>query len=155
MNLIPLAQDERIQAVIDTRTYEDGNFLFFATRKGTVKKTKLSDYDSALRNGLIAINLVDDDELVRVVQTTGENDILMVSEKGQAIRFSEAGRAPDGPGDGRRSGDEAPRGRPRRELRRGHPRGGDALRQQQRARQADQASTCSTPRTGAGRAFGA
>ena len=96
VNLIPLAQDERIQAVIDTRTYEDGNYLFFATRNGTVKKTKLTDYDSALRNGLIAINLAADDELVKVVQTNGENEILMVSEKGQAIRFSEAGVRPMG-----------------------------------------------------------
>jgi DNA gyrase subunit A len=91
VNLIPLAQDERVQAVIDTRTYEDGLFLFFATRKGTVKKTRLSEYDSALRNGLIAINLAPDDELVRVVQTTGSDDIVLVSRRGQAIRFSEAG----------------------------------------------------------------
>ncbi|MBM3659703.1 MAG: DNA gyrase subunit A [Actinobacteria bacterium] len=96
VNLIPLAQDERIQAVIDTRTYEDGNYLFFATRKGTVKKTKLTDYDSALRNGLIAINLAADDELVKVVQTNGANEILMVSEKGQAIRFAESGVRPMG-----------------------------------------------------------
>ncbi|MGH9027089.1 MAG: DNA gyrase subunit A, partial [Acidimicrobiia bacterium] len=55
VNLLSLTQEERIQAVIDTRTYEDGAFLFFATRHGVVKKTKLSEYDSALRNGLIAI----------------------------------------------------------------------------------------------------
>jgi len=91
VNLIPLAHDERVQAVIDTRTYEDGHFLFFATRNGTVKKTKLTEYDSAIRNGLIAINLAKDDELVRVVQTTGNDEIFMVSEKGQAIRFSESG----------------------------------------------------------------
>jgi len=96
VNLIPLAQDERIQAVIDTRSYEEGRFLFFATRKGTVKKTKMSEYDSALRNGLIALNLGADDELVRVVQTTGEDDIVMVSAKGQAIRFSESGVRPMG-----------------------------------------------------------
>jgi DNA gyrase subunit A len=91
VNLIPLAQDERVQAVIDTRTYEDALYLFFATRNGTVKKTKLTEYDSAIRNGLIAINLVNGDELVRVVQTTGGDDIVMVSERGQAIRFSESG----------------------------------------------------------------
>ncbi|GMU79387.1 MAG: DNA gyrase subunit A [Acidimicrobiia bacterium] len=91
VNLIPLASDERIQAVIDTRSYEDGRFLFFATRKGTVKKTRMSEYDSTIRNGLIALNLVKGDELVRVVQTTGDDDILMVSEKGQAIRFHEGG----------------------------------------------------------------
>jgi DNA gyrase subunit A len=91
VNLIPLAQDERIQAVIDTRTYEDGRFLLFATRNGVVKKTRLTEYDSALRNGLIAINLAKGDELVRVVQTTGDDEIVIVSEQGQAIRFTEAG----------------------------------------------------------------
>ncbi len=91
VNLIPLDQDERIQAVIDTRTYEDGQFLFFATKNGTVKKTKMTEYDSAIRNGLIAINLAKGDELVRVVQSTGEDDIFMVSRKGQTIRFSESG----------------------------------------------------------------
>jgi len=96
VNLIPLAQDESIQAVIDTRSYEEGQYLFFATRKGTVKKTKMSEYDSALRNGLIALNLVAGDELVKVVQTTGTDDILMVSAKGQAIRFAETGVRPMG-----------------------------------------------------------
>ena len=57
VNLIALGTDERIEAVIDTRTYEDGAYLFFATRKGQVKKTKMSEYDSSLRTGLIAINL--------------------------------------------------------------------------------------------------
>ena len=67
MNLLPLDADERIQAVIDTRTYEDGSFLFFATKNGMVKKTKMQEYDSPLaRNGLIAINLQQGDELVRV-----------------------------------------------------------------------------------------
>ena len=96
VNLIPLDQDERIQAVIDTRSYEDGQYLFFATRKGTVKKTKMMEYDSALRNGLIAINLAKGDELVKVVQSTGDDDIFMVSLKGQTIRFSEAGVRPTG-----------------------------------------------------------
>lgn len=96
VNLIPLAQDERIQAVIDTRSYEDGRYLFFATRKGTAKKTRMSEYDSTIRNGLIALNLAKDDELVRVVQTTGSDDIVMVSQKGQVIRFSESGVRPMG-----------------------------------------------------------
>jgi DNA gyrase subunit A len=91
VNLISLAQGERIQAVIDTRTYEEGAFLFFATRHGVVKKTKLSEYDSALRNGLIAINLKGKDELVRVIQTRGSDDVIMTSRKGQTIRFSEKG----------------------------------------------------------------
>jgi DNA gyrase subunit A len=90
VNLLPLEADERIQAVIDTRTYEDGSFLFFATKNGVVKKTKMQEYDSPLaRNGLIAINLQPGDELVKVVQTSGEDDIFMVSRNGMTIRFSE------------------------------------------------------------------
>ncbi len=89
VNLIALQPDEKIQAVIDTRTYEDGAYLFFATRNGVVKKTKMGEYDSSLRTGLIAINLRDDDELVRVVQTSGHDDIFMVSRNGMTIRFTE------------------------------------------------------------------
>ena len=91
VNLIPLAAEERIQAIIDTRTYEDGAFLFFATKNGTVKKTKMGEYDSTVRNGLIAVNLARGDELVRVIQTTGKDDIVMTSRDGQTIRFAEAG----------------------------------------------------------------
>lgn len=89
VNLLALQQDERIQAIIDTRTYEDGAYLFFVTRGGVVKKTRMSEYDSSLRSGLIAINLKEGDELVRVVQTTGSDDIFMVSRGGMTIRFSE------------------------------------------------------------------
>ena len=89
VNLIALQPDEKIQAIIDTRQYEEGRYLFFCTKKGVVKKTLMSEYDSSLRTGLIAINLREDDELVRVVQTTGENDIFMVSRDGMTIRFSE------------------------------------------------------------------
>jgi DNA gyrase subunit A len=96
VNLIALQPDEKVQAVIDTRTYEEGSFLFFATRHGVVKKTKMSEYDSSLRTGLIAINLRDDDELVRVVQTTGDDDIFMVSRNGMTIRFSEGDVRPMG-----------------------------------------------------------
>src|SRR5205814_3911286 len=96
VNLISLQPDERIQAVIDTRTYEEGAFLFFATRRGMVKKTRMSEYDSSLRTGLIAINLNDGDELVRVIQTTGRDDIFMVSRNGMTIRFSEQDVRPMG-----------------------------------------------------------
>lgn len=89
VNLIALAPEEHIQAVIDTRTYEDGAYLFFATKRGQVKKTKMGEYDSSLRTGLIAINLKPDDELVRVIQTTGAGDIFMVSRNGMTIRFTE------------------------------------------------------------------
>ena len=90
VNLVALQPDEHIEAVIDTRTYEDGAYLFFATRNGIVKKTRMSEYDSSLRSGLIAINLNDGDELVRVIQTSGNDDIFMVSRQGMTIRFSES-----------------------------------------------------------------
>jgi DNA gyrase subunit A len=89
VNLVALQPDEHIQAIIDTRTYEDGAYLFFATQKGIVKKTRMSEYDSSLRTGLIAINLNDGDELVRVIQTNGSDDVFMVSAGGMTIRFSE------------------------------------------------------------------
>ncbi len=96
VNLIALQGDEHIQAIIDTRTYEDGVYLFFATRNGVVKKTRMSEYDSSLRSGLIAINLNDGDELVRVIQTTGSDDVFMVSQNGMTIRFSEEDVRPMG-----------------------------------------------------------
>ncbi len=96
VNLLPLEPEERIQAVIDTRTYEDGAYLFFATKKGQVKKTKMSEYDSSLRAGLIAIKLKDDDELVQVVQTDGERDIFLVAASGKTIRFTEEAVRPMG-----------------------------------------------------------
>ena len=89
VNLLPLAPDERIQAVIDARSYSDDRFLFFATKLGQVKKTAMSEYDSSLRSGIIALNIRDDDELVRVIETTGSDDILIVSRSGMAIRFKE------------------------------------------------------------------
>jgi len=89
VNLLPLQPDEKIQAIIDTRDYETNKFLFFCTKNGQVKKTKFTEYDSSLRAGLIAINLKDTDELVRVIPTNGGDDILMLSKAGQAIRFAE------------------------------------------------------------------
>ncbi len=89
VNLLSLDPGERIQAIIDTRDYETARFLFFATKKGMVKKTRFTEYDSSRRDGLIAINLKDDDELVRVIQTSGGDDIFMVSRLGTTIRFSE------------------------------------------------------------------
>jgi DNA gyrase subunit A len=89
VNLLPLAPGEHIQAIIDTRDYETSRFLFFATRSGQVKKTKFTEYDSSLRGGLIAINLKEGDELVKVIQTSGDDDIFMVSRNGMTIRFNE------------------------------------------------------------------
>lgn len=89
VNLLPLQADETIQAIIDTRDFAGERFLFFATRKGTVKKTAFDAYNSSRRDGLIAINLNEDDELVRVIETSGSDDIMMMSRRGMAIRFAE------------------------------------------------------------------
>ena len=89
VNLLPLQPNETIEAVIDTRDYETSRYLFFCTRLGHVKKTLFSEYDSSRRDGLIALNLKDGDELVKVIQTSGSDDIFMVSRKGMTIRFTE------------------------------------------------------------------
>ena len=89
VNLLPLQAGETIQAIIDTRDFAAERFLFFATRNGVVKKTSIDEYDNGRRDGLIALNLRDGDELVRVIETTGGDDIFMVSKSGMTIRFSE------------------------------------------------------------------
>ena len=96
VNLLPLAPEEKIQAVIDTRDYPEDRYLFFATRNGTVKKTPFSEYDKSRREGFIAINLNEGDELVRVIQTSGQDDIFMLSRNGMTIRFNEVDVRPMG-----------------------------------------------------------
>ena len=89
VNLLALQPDEHIEAVIDTRTYEDGAYLFFADAQRHVKKTRMSEYDSSLRVGL------DRDQPQRrrrartVIQTAGTDDVFMVSRGGMTIRYSE------------------------------------------------------------------
>ena len=88
VNLLPFRQDEYVRAVIATRNYEESEFLVFATRKGVFKKTTFSAYNTPLKaDGIIAIKLREDDELVGVRLANGEDDVLMVSRGGQAIRF--------------------------------------------------------------------
>ncbi|MGA9278318.1 DNA gyrase subunit A [Ilumatobacter sp.] len=89
VNLLPLQADEKIQAIIDTREFAGDRYLFFATKQGTVKKTTFTEYDKSRRDGLIAINLKDGDELVKVIETGGDDDIFMVSKGGMTIRFNE------------------------------------------------------------------
>jgi DNA gyrase subunit A len=90
VNLLPFRQDEQVRAVIQTRAFEEAEFLVFATKKGVVKKTKLAAYNTPLKaDGIIAIKMREGDELVGVRHSTGENDVLMVSRNGQAIRFDE------------------------------------------------------------------
>ena len=89
VNLLPLQPGETIQAIIDTRDFAGERYLFFATRQGQVKKTAFDAYDSSRRDGLIAINLRDGDQLVRVIETSGGDDIFMVTRRGMTIRFTE------------------------------------------------------------------
>jgi DNA gyrase subunit A len=89
VNLLPFRQDEDVRAVIATRNFEESEYLVFATRKGIIKKTAFSTYNTPLKaDGIIAIKLRDDDELVGVRRASGTDDILMVSRLGQAARFA-------------------------------------------------------------------
>ncbi|TML41164.1 MAG: DNA gyrase subunit A [Actinobacteria bacterium] len=96
VNLLPLQPDERIEAIIEAREFSDSEYLFFATKRGQVKKTTFSEYDKSRRDGFIAINLRDDDELVRVIRTSGSDDIFLVSRNGTTLRFSEEEVRPTG-----------------------------------------------------------
>jgi DNA gyrase subunit A len=89
VNLVPLAPNESVQAIITTREFSPDQYLVFATAQGQVKKTALSEYDKSRREGFIAINLRDGDELVRVVATSGTDDIFEVTRNGMTIRFNE------------------------------------------------------------------
>jgi DNA gyrase subunit A len=97
VNLLPLSQDEQVRTVIQTREFKEAEYLVLATKKGIIKKTRLEEYNTPLKaDGIIAINLRDDDELVGVRHSTGDDDILMVSRSGQAIRFHEREARPMG-----------------------------------------------------------
>jgi DNA gyrase subunit A len=102
VNLLPFRQDEQIRAVLQTRDYKDAEYLVFGTKRGVVKKSRFLDYNASLKaDGIIAIKLRDGDELIGVRHSTGDNDVLMVSRKGQAVRFHESalratGRATEG-----------------------------------------------------------
>jgi DNA gyrase subunit A len=90
VNLLPLREGERVQSVLSTRDFGEGKYLVFATRNGLVKKTEFAAYNTPIRaDGIIAINIRDDDELIAVRRTSGHDDIIMVSRSGQAARFNE------------------------------------------------------------------
>jgi len=89
VNLLPMQPGEIVQAIIDTREFPGERFLFFVTKSGQVKKTAFDAYNSSRRDGLIALGLKGDDELVRVIETSGDDDIFIASRSGQVIRFSE------------------------------------------------------------------
>src|SRR6266576_164215 len=102
VNLLPFRQGEQVRAVIQTRAFEEAEYLLFATKNGVVKKTRLAEYNTPLKaDGIIAIKMREGDELIGVRHSSGDDDVLMVSRNGQAIRFAEAdaramGRATEG-----------------------------------------------------------
>ena len=90
VNLLPFRQTETVRAVVQTRDFNEAKYLVFGTKNGVVKKTELKAYNTPLKaDGIIAIKMRDGDELVGVRHSSGDDDILMVSKLGQAIRFNE------------------------------------------------------------------
>ncbi|MBL4930479.1 DNA gyrase subunit A [Clostridium paridis] len=96
INLIPIEQDERIETVLSVKDVNPDGFLFMATKKGIVKKTPIDEFKNLRRNGLIAINLRDGDELLKVKQTFGDAEIIIATQNGIAIKFSEKDVRPMG-----------------------------------------------------------
>src|ERR671938_1175499 len=91
VNLLPLREGEFVRAVLSTRDFKEGKYLVFATRKGQIKKTEFLAYNTPIKaDGIIAIKVRDDDELVAVRRTDGDDDIIMVSRSGQPARFHES-----------------------------------------------------------------
>ncbi len=90
VNLLPFRQDEQVRAVIATRDYKESKYLVFATKKGVIKKTEFLEYNTPLKaDGIIALKMREEDELIGVRLSDGNDDILMVSRLGQAVRFHE------------------------------------------------------------------
>jgi len=89
VNLLPLEADEAVQAILPVREFPDNRYVFFATRKGTVKKTPLSDYSRPRSSGIRAIDIDDGDGLVDVSITDGARDIFLFASNGKAVRFAE------------------------------------------------------------------
>jgi DNA gyrase subunit A len=90
VNVLPLREGERVQSVLSTRDFNEGKYLVFATKGGLVKKTAFQAYNTPIKaDGIIAINIRDDDELIAVRRTSGNDDVIIVSRSGQASRFSE------------------------------------------------------------------
>jgi DNA gyrase subunit A len=91
VNVLPLREGERVQAVLSTRDFTETKYLVFATRKGTIKKTALDAYNTPIKaDGIIAINIRDDDELLAVRGVESEDEVIMVSRAGLTVRFAES-----------------------------------------------------------------
>ncbi|WP_353893301.1 DNA gyrase subunit A [Proteinivorax hydrogeniformans] len=89
VNIIPIDKEERITAVVPIKEFKENNYLFFITKHGYVKKTQLTDFDSSRKNGLIALTLGNEDELISAKLTDGKQEILIGSVLGQGVRFKE------------------------------------------------------------------
>jgi len=89
VNLLPVEKDESISATLAVREFEDGSFIVMATKNGVIKKTRLSDFKNIRANGIIAIKIDEDDDLMGVVRSNGEQDIMLASSGGKTIRFAE------------------------------------------------------------------
>jgi DNA gyrase subunit A len=90
VNILPLREGERVQSVLATRDFTEGKYLVFATRNGVIKKTEFLAYNTPIKaDGIIAIKIREDDELVAVRRTSGDDEILMISKEGLAVRFHE------------------------------------------------------------------
>ncbi len=96
VNLLPVEKGEKISATLAIREFDDEHFIVMATKNGLIKKTKLSEYQNIRANGIIAIKLDDDDDLIGVVVSNGEQDIMLSASGGKAIRFSESDVRPMG-----------------------------------------------------------
>ena len=96
VNLLPLEKDERISAVLPIREYTDDRYILMATSSGTVKKTPLTDFSRPRSNGIIAVDLREDDSLIGVSVTDGTRDVMLFTSAGKAIRFAESQVRPMG-----------------------------------------------------------
>ena len=96
VNLLQIDSDEKVTAIIPIREYKNGKYLFMSTKNGMVKKTEITEYENIRKTGLQAINLREDDELIEVKTTNNEKDIVLVTKKGQCIRFPETDVRPTG-----------------------------------------------------------
>ena len=96
VNLLSLDAGEKISAIIPISNFEDGKYLLMATRNGLIKKTALQEYNSTRKTGLLAITLKDDDELIDVRLTDGEDNVVLVTSKGMCITFDEKDVRPVG-----------------------------------------------------------
>ena len=96
VNLLPLENGEKINAVLPVSEFVEDKYVFFATANGTVKKTSLTDFSRPMKRGIIAINLDEDDHLIGVAVTDGQHDVMLFSDGGKAVRFDENDVRPTG-----------------------------------------------------------